>query len=125
MIGLNRLRPSDRVGKIIARGYRGRRPVACFVQGKRGADHGGVIERETRRHEYARAPGMCEALVPLRIGKLQRRGDEIIGPRGKTYPFRLAKKRRGIDERGDHQAVPIGKNFVVEARADALVPRLE
>ena len=32
---------------------------------------------------------------------------------------------RGIDERGDHQAVPIRKNFVVEARVNPLFPRVE
>ena len=94
MIGFERLRPTDRVGKIIARGNRGRRPIACFVQRKRGADHRGVIEREARCHENARAPGMREAFVSFRVSELTRRDDEGVRMRGKPYPFRLVENRR-------------------------------
>src|ERR1700730_8328314 len=84
-----------------------------------------MIERETRRHENARAPDMREAFVSFRVGELHRRDDEAVSMRGKPYPFRLVENRRGIDERGDHQAVPIGKNFVVEAGLTPLLSRVE
>ena len=118
VIGLHRLRPANRIGKIIA----GKRwpKIARFMQRERGPHHRGMIERETRFHKHARAPGMGEAPVSLRIGILHRVGDERIGPRGERDPFGLMKQRRGMDERGDHQPIPIGENLVVEARPDAL-----
>ena len=84
-----------------------------------------MVERETGLHKHARAPAMGEALVSLRIGELQRRDNEIIGPRRQRRPSGLTENRRGMDERGDHEPVPIGENFVVKAGADALFPRIE
>ena len=38
-------------------------------------------------------------------------------------PVRLAEQHPGIDQRRDHQAVPVGQNLVVEARPDPLFAR--
>src|SRR6202022_1812329 len=84
-----------------------------------------MIERETRCHENARAPAMRETSVSFRVSELHRRDDEAVSMRGKPYPFRRIENRRGIDERGDHQAVPIRKNFVVEAGVNPHFSHLE
>ena len=68
---------------------------------------------------------MGKARVSVRIGILHRVRDEGIGPRGERDPFGLMKQRRGMDERGDHQPIPIGENFIVEARPDAFLARRE
>ena len=63
--------------------------------------------------------------MPSEFNSLHRRDDEVVSPRGKPYPFRRVEQRCGIDERGDHQAVPISENLVVAAGANPLFPRVE
>ena len=51
--------------------------------------------------------------------------DEIEGALGHREPFRLIENDAGIDQRRDHQPVPVGQHFVVEAGPHAPGARLQ
>ncbi len=79
-------------------------------QRQRGADHGGEIRRQPRKQQLPGAPRMAE---PVALG--HRCGDEVEGAARHRNPRRLAEHDAGVDQRRDHQAVPVGQNLVVEA----------
>jgi hypothetical protein len=95
------------------------------MQGERGADHCGIIERHARPDERASTPAVREPHPLVAVDVAHRGDDEIISPRGESNPFRLSEERGRIDQRSDHQPVPIGHDFVVEIGTDASLARIE
>ena len=99
--------PGERAVEIRARAGR-------LVERERGPDHVGVVGGEPRQQQLAGAPGMAE---PVAIAHARR--NERERARRHVEPGRLAERDTGIDERRDHQAVPVGEHLVVEPRPHA------
>ena len=86
-------------------------------QRERGSGERGVIVEHSRGADAALAPGMGEA--PLDVAEIV--PDEREGRARRFEKLRRRENGGRARERGDHQAVPVGQNLVVERR---LRPRL-
>ncbi len=91
-----------------------------FIERQRGARHRGKIRSEARIKQLARAPRMTE---PIALRHLAR--DEIEGALCHRDPVRLIEQHAGIDQRRDHQPVPVRQHLVVEAGPHAAFARVE
>ena len=88
-----------------------------FVQRQGGPDHEGKVRGETGIKQAAVAPGMAK---PVAAGHVALHKFEGAGRH--LDPVRLPEGVSGIDQRRDHQAVPVGQNLVVEAGPDPAFP---
>ena len=64
-----------------------------LMQHQRGADHGGEVGRQAGKQQFARAPGVPEAVA---LGHAAR--DEVEGADGHGDPARLVQDDPGIDQ---------------------------
>ena len=74
-------------------------------------------EARPGKQQPALAPRMAE---PVASGHVV--AHECEGPLGHRDPVRLPERQPGMDQRRDHQAVPVRQNLVVQARPDPLFP---
>ena len=81
----------------------------------RGLTHKGIISRQ--RHGQLFAIPRCMAKAARFIGEGSARG--VIRGLGHGQPIRALKQPRRLNQRGNHQAVPIGENFIIAAGGGA------
>ena len=89
----------------------------CLIKRERGADHRGKIRGEAGEFQFAVAIGMAEP-----VAARHRPRNKIEGLPRQVDPGCFAKQQSGIGERRDHQPVPVGQHFIVEARAHPACP---
>ena len=86
------------------------------VQRERRLGHGGVVGGEARPYRLAVAIAVGEPAIAA-----HGRHDGAIGIAGEIEPVITAEYGAGLRQAGDHQAVPIGEDLVVERGRDPAV----
>ena len=84
------------------------------VRARRGSC--GVVRSKAGEQAAVLAPGMAEPIAAAHFG-----GDEHEGAGGAAAPRNARRRARsGVDQRRDHQPIPVGQHLVVEPGTHAL-----